>query len=74
MNSGQGSYVWRLTDVADIAVDRGYGRARTRFCRVSVVASPRGMVTQLDAEDSNAGEGLSAAVGPSAASAVNGLG
>src|SRR4051794_12410445 len=27
MNSGQGSYVWQLTAVTDIAADRGYGQA-----------------------------------------------
>ena len=63
LNSGQSSYVWQLTAVTDIAVDRGYGQAQTRFCKVSVIASPVGIVTQLNTEDSNAGEGLYAAVG-----------
>jgi hypothetical protein len=63
MNSGQSSYVWQLTAVTDIAVDRGYGQASTRFCKVSVIASPVGIVTQLNTEDSNAGGGLYAAVG-----------
>jgi hypothetical protein len=63
MNSGQSSYVWQLTAVTDIAVDRGYGQAQTRFCKVSVIASAAGTVTQLNTEDSNAGEGLYAAVG-----------
>jgi hypothetical protein len=63
LNSGQSSYVWQLTAVTDIAVDRGYGQAQTRFCKVSVIASPVGLVTQLNTEDSNAGEGLYAAVG-----------
>jgi hypothetical protein len=63
LNSGQSSYVWQLTAVTDVAVDRGYGQAQTRFCKVSVIASPVGLVTQLNTEDSNAGEGLYAAVG-----------
>jgi hypothetical protein len=63
MNSGQNSYVWQLTAVTDIAADRGYGQAQTRFCKVSVIASPVGIVTQLNTEDSNAGAGLYAAVG-----------
>jgi hypothetical protein len=63
LNSGQSSYVWQLTAVTGIAVDRGYGQAQTRFCKVSVIASPVGIVTQLNTEDSNAGEGLYAAVG-----------
>jgi hypothetical protein len=36
MNSGQSSYVWQLSAVTDIATDRGYGMASTRFCKVSV--------------------------------------
>lgn len=63
MNSGQSSYVWQLTAVTDIAVDRGYGQASTRFCRVNVIASPAGVVSQLTTEDSNAGEGIYGAVG-----------
>jgi hypothetical protein len=63
MNSGQSSYVWQLTAITDIDVDRGYGQAQTRFCKVSIIASPAGIVTQLSTEDSNAGAGLYAAVG-----------
>jgi hypothetical protein len=63
MNSGQSSYVWQLTSVTDINTDRGYGQASTRFCKVSVIASPAGIVTQLNTEDSNAGMGLAGAVG-----------
>ena len=63
MNSGQTSYVWQLGAVTDIVADRGYGQASTRFCKVSVIASPTGIVTQLTTEDSNAGAGLYAAVG-----------
>lgn len=57
MNSGQSSYVWQLTAVTDVDVDRGYGQAQTRFCKVNVIASPVGIVTQLTTEDSNAGAG-----------------
>jgi hypothetical protein len=63
MNSGQSSYVWQLTAVTDINTDRGSGQAQTRFCKVSVIASPAGIVTQLNTEDSNAGGGLAGAVG-----------
>ena len=63
MNSGQSSYVWQLTAVTDIVTDRGSGQAQTRFCKVSVIASPAGIVTQLNTEDSNAGMGLYGAVG-----------
>ena len=63
MNSGQSSYVWQLTAITDIAGDRGFAQAQSRFCKVSVIASPLGVVTQLNTEDSNAGAGLYAAVG-----------
>ena len=63
MHSGQTSYVWQLTAITDIAVDRGYGQAQSRFCKVSVIASPAGVVSQLTTEDSNAGGGIYAAVG-----------
>jgi hypothetical protein len=55
MNSGQSSYVWQLTAVTDIAGNRCYAQAETRFCKISVIASPAGIVTQLNTEDSNAG-------------------
>lgn len=58
MNSGQSSYIWQLSAVTDIATDRGYGTASTRYCKVSVIASPTGIVTQLDTEDQNAGVGI----------------
>jgi hypothetical protein len=63
LNSGQGSYVWQLSAITDIDVDRGYGQASTRFCKVSVITSPTGIVTQLDTEDSNAGAGIAGALG-----------
>jgi hypothetical protein len=63
MNSGQSSYVWQLTSVTDISGDRNYAQAQSRFCKVSVIASPTGVVTQLNTEDSNAGAGIYAAVG-----------
>lgn len=63
MNGGQSSYVWQLTAVTDIVTDRGSGQAQTRFCKVSVIASPAGVVTQLNTEDSSAGNGLYGAVG-----------
>jgi hypothetical protein len=63
LNSGQGSYVWQLTAITDIVADQGYGRASTRFCKVSVITSPTGVVTDLDTEDSNAGAGIAGAFG-----------
>ena len=63
MNSGQNSYVWRLTAETDIRTDRGWGTATTRFCKVRVVTSPTGIVQQLNTEDSNAGMGLPQTIG-----------
>jgi hypothetical protein len=63
MNSGETAYVWQLTAVTDISGDRGYAQAQSRFCKVSVIASPVGIITQLNTEDSNAGAGLAGALG-----------
>ena len=58
LNSGGGSYVWQLSAVTDIEMDRGYGTASTRSCKVSVATNPSGIVTDLNTEDPNAGAGL----------------
>jgi hypothetical protein len=63
MNSGQTSYVWQLTSITDMAGDRGWAQAQTRFCKVTVIASPTGIVGQLDTDDSNAGAGIGSAIG-----------
>ena len=65
MNSGQTSYQWQLANQTKAAVvDYGYGfassRASTQYCKVNVIASPTGVVSQLDTEDSNAGTSLCA--------------
>ena len=69
MEDGQASYLWQLTDEADSAGDHGiytgsgglYGDGLTpgymsfdpRFCKLSVMASPEGVITQFIAEDLN---------------------
>jgi hypothetical protein len=59
MNNGQASYVWQLSAVTDIAMDQGRGSASTYGCKVSVIASPTGAITQLNTEDYNpSGAGL----------------
>ena len=63
MNSGETSYIWQLVNQTDILTDRGSGFAQTRFCKVSVIASKTGIVTQLDTEESNAGGGLPGVLG-----------
>jgi hypothetical protein len=66
-DDGQGSYVWQLDAVAapDRWVDTGsgglYGDGHTpgyisndpRFCRVKIITSPEGIITQFNTEDSN---------------------
>jgi hypothetical protein len=63
MNSGQSSYIWQLSAVTDIATDRGSGTASTRYCKVSVITSPAGVVQQLNTEDQNAGAGVPGLLG-----------
>jgi len=66
-DDGQGSYVWQLDAVAagDRRSDTGYaglyGDGHTpgyfsddpRFCRVKIITTPEGIITQFNAEDSN---------------------
>jgi hypothetical protein len=58
MNNGGASYVWQLAARTDVAIDQGYGSVRTRVCKVSVIADAKGIVTQLNTEDSNASTGV----------------
>jgi len=74
MNSGDTSYIWQLGNQTDIITDRGYGSAQTRFCKVSVIASKTGIVSQLDTEDSNVGVGLPGAIGMYGSICANRLG
>jgi hypothetical protein len=74
MNSGESSYIWQLGNQTDVAVDRGYGSMSTRFCKVNVIASKTGTVTQLTTEDSNAGGGVYGAMGLYGSICANRLG
>lgn len=74
MNSGDTSYVWQLGNQTNINTDRGSGIASTRFCKVNVIASKTGVVSQLDTEDSNAGGGLGSAMGLHGSICANRLG
>ena len=74
MNSGDTSYIWQLGDQTNINTDRGSGIESTRFCKVSVVASKTGLVSQLNTEDSNAGAGIGGAVGMYGSICANRLG
>ena len=55
--------VWQLGNQTDINTYRGVGAASTQFCKVNVVATPAGIVTQLPTEDANIYTGLTAAIG-----------
>jgi hypothetical protein len=62
MNSGDTSYLWQLsaeTDI-DISSDRygSRGSATTSYCKVSVIASPAGVVTRLTTEDASGTGGI----------------
>jgi hypothetical protein len=64
MNSGQTSYVWQLAAETAVAVNNsGSGMAKTYACRVTVVASPTGMIEQLGTEDYTAGQGILGVMG-----------
>jgi hypothetical protein len=68
MTSGSTSYVWQLGNQTNMNVygngtGSGYGAASTQYCKVNVIASPQGVVTQLNTEDANIYVGLTAAVG-----------
>ena len=63
MNSGETSYVWQLGNQTEINTYRGVGAASTQFCKVNVVATPAGIVTQLHTEDANIYTGLTVAIG-----------
>ncbi|WP_441237523.1 hypothetical protein [Bradyrhizobium sp. 930_D9_N1_4] len=59
MNSGQTSYVWQLASETTVSMDRsGSGLAKNYACKVNVIASPTGVIQQLDTEDYNAGQGI----------------
>jgi hypothetical protein len=74
MNSGDTSYIWQLGNQTNINSDRGSGIASTQFCKVSVIGSKTGIVSQLNTEDSNAGGGLGGALGMYGSICANRLG
>jgi hypothetical protein len=61
LNSGQSSYVWQLASETDVNFNNGV--AKTYACKVSVIASPAGVITQLDTEDAKAGAGILMTIG-----------
>lgn len=67
MNSGEVSYIWQLTSETNFAAESDrygtYGRAKTNFCKVSVITTPAGVVTQLRTEDASGTGGIIGALG-----------
>ena len=63
LNSGETSYVWQLGNQTNVYANRVVATASTEFCKVNVIASPAGIVTQLNTDDPNIYVGLTAAVG-----------
>jgi hypothetical protein len=55
MNSGEITYQWQLSSITLIDTDQGVGSARTKYCKVSVIASPTGTVKKLTTEDASVG-------------------
>jgi len=58
MNSGETAYVWQLSAVTDINMDRYGGTAKTYPCKVNVISSANGTVTKLTTEDSSGTGGV----------------
>ena len=59
MKNGQISYIWQLaTEMSADLVRTGSGSTGTYACKVNVVASPTGIVEQIQTEDYQAGKGL----------------
>ena len=59
MSTGETSYLWQLSSNTNIDLTRDQygssGTATTKFCKLSVIASPNGMVTKLATEDGSMG-------------------
>jgi hypothetical protein len=53
MQSGETSMVWQLGAVTDISGGRYSATAETSYCRVSVIANVKGIVTNLTTEDTD---------------------
>lgn len=63
MNGGGTAYVWQLGNTTEIDVREGSGTASTYYCKVSVIASPAGIVTHLKTEDVSGTGGIVGALG-----------
>ena len=59
LSSGDTSYLWEIGAAIDINTYKGSGDAQTFYCRLKVIASPRGIVSDISTEDSSNGYGES---------------
>jgi hypothetical protein len=59
MSTGETSYLWQLGSHTNVDVTRdrygASGTAATTFCKITVIASPAGIVTRLTTEDGSMG-------------------
>jgi hypothetical protein len=53
MHSGDTSYIWQLSNVTSIDADKYGGTATTHYCKVSLIADPKGMIKSLSTEDAS---------------------
>jgi hypothetical protein len=63
MTSGENAYMWQLGNTTNIVMSEGSGSASTSYCRVKVISSPAGVVTDLKTEDVSGTGGLMGAMG-----------
>jgi len=53
MNSGETSYLWQLGASTNIDTYKGSGTAQTYYCRLKIIASPAGIVSNVSTEDAS---------------------
>src|SRR5437764_9184482 len=63
MNSGGMAYMWQLSNETNVVAGDGWANAKPYCCKVSVLASPTGVVTQLKTEDVSGTGGIVGALG-----------
>lgn len=56
--NGDNSYQWQLSNFSQGAYDRGVFAGNTLYCKVSVISTPTGQITQLNTEDADLRAGV----------------
>jgi hypothetical protein len=57
MNNGATSYQWQLSNLSIAEGRRGSATGQTIYCKLSVIAAPNGIISQLNTEDSDLMDG-----------------